>query len=419
MDQRQQYVSTHLQTLGYKNYRETNDDVNHLLGDYPSLQPRTEMYTTNDGRSRSLLNLFGTLPIEYRGCRYNIPIVVWILNVHPENVPVVYVMPTSSMLVKPGPHVDNDGLVYHPYLSSWVRGSTLSGLMYYLREVFGQSPPVYARPAGQTALRPTVSATVSAMYPPNTSQSIGPPASFTYGQPQTNSYAPPTGYGPPLGPPAAIMTAFRPPAAVQPPDSFATGNQFNTPHSEEKPKVADEVHINEQIVLMSLRSAVEDRLNRAVPTIEKSHADDMNKVLGDSTRLEKGYKDVDSIIKRIDTQKSLIDREVIQCKTEAEKMAETVAAIKSTADTDVDPEKLIRSNCALYCQLLESVAKHNAVEDVVYYLGKGLYKGDALLDESFTLDKYLKYIRQLFREEFHHRATIRKARQEAGLSEVW
>ena len=32
---------------------------------------------------------------------------------------MVYVTPTSGMLVRPGQHVAVDGRVYHPYLAGW------------------------------------------------------------------------------------------------------------------------------------------------------------------------------------------------------------------------------------------------------------------------------------------------------------
>ena len=56
---------------------------------------------------------------------YNIPIKVWILDNHPFVPPLVFVTPTSTMVIKPGKHVDTTGRVYLPYLSDWKSVSTL------------------------------------------------------------------------------------------------------------------------------------------------------------------------------------------------------------------------------------------------------------------------------------------------------
>lgn len=53
------------------------------------------------------------------GAQYNIPVNIWIQERHPETAPICYVVPTPTMIVKPGAHVDANGLVFHPYLANW------------------------------------------------------------------------------------------------------------------------------------------------------------------------------------------------------------------------------------------------------------------------------------------------------------
>lgn len=43
----------------------------------------------------------------------------------PEQGPMCYVTPTSTMLVKAGKHVDANGRVYHPQLAHWTPNVTL------------------------------------------------------------------------------------------------------------------------------------------------------------------------------------------------------------------------------------------------------------------------------------------------------
>ncbi|XP_057603956.1 tumor susceptibility gene 101 protein isoform X4 [Hippopotamus amphibius kiboko] len=131
---------------------------------YKDLKPVLDSYVFNDGSSRELMNLTGTIPVPYRGNTYNIPICLWLLDTYPYNPPICFVKPTSSMTIKTGKHVDANGKIYLPYLHEWKHPqSDLLGLIQVMIVVFGDEPPVFSRP------------TISASYPPY--QATGPPNS--------------------------------------------------------------------------------------------------------------------------------------------------------------------------------------------------------------------------------------------------
>ncbi|KAM5318906.1 tumor susceptibility gene 101 protein isoform 2-T2 [Glossophaga mutica] len=131
---------------------------------YKDLKPVLDSYVFNDGSSRELMNLTGTIPVPYRGNIYNIPICLWLLDTYPYNPPICFVKPTSSMTIKTGKHVDANGKIYLPYLHEWKHPqSDLLGLIQVMIVVFGDEPPVFSRP------------TMSASYPPY--QATGPPNS--------------------------------------------------------------------------------------------------------------------------------------------------------------------------------------------------------------------------------------------------
>ena len=47
-----------------------------------------------------------------QGSKYNIPILVWVLEHYPLQAPLVYVVPTNDMIIKPNhPFVDGSGQV--------------------------------------------------------------------------------------------------------------------------------------------------------------------------------------------------------------------------------------------------------------------------------------------------------------------
>ncbi|KAL1982533.1 hypothetical protein VTN96DRAFT_1258 [Rasamsonia emersonii] len=110
----------------YRDPSRTYHDVVRALAQYPSLGPRTDVHTFENGTSALLLHLVGTLPVSFRGTVYHFPIDVWIPNIYPLAPPIVYVTPTAEMVVRVGQHVTLEGRVYHHYLAHWAEAWDVS-----------------------------------------------------------------------------------------------------------------------------------------------------------------------------------------------------------------------------------------------------------------------------------------------------
>ncbi|PKY00765.1 UEV-domain-containing protein [Aspergillus campestris IBT 28561] len=134
----------------YQDPNRTYYDVANVLAQYPSLSPRTDVYTFESGFSALLLQLSGTVPVTFRGTIYKFPISLWVPSTYPHEPPIVYVTPTQDMVVRVGQHVTLEGRVYHHYLAHWADAwerSSLSDLLSILRDVFAKEPPVkYKQP---------------------------------------------------------------------------------------------------------------------------------------------------------------------------------------------------------------------------------------------------------------------------------
>ena len=77
-------------------------------------------YFYNDGTSKELLCLCGTVICHYKGNRYNIRVEIWLQPDHPNSAPLGYVKPTTDMYVSPtSKDVQPDGTIVIPYLKSW------------------------------------------------------------------------------------------------------------------------------------------------------------------------------------------------------------------------------------------------------------------------------------------------------------
>jgi len=111
-------------------------------------QVKPSAFTHNDGRTTNLLQVNGVIPMHYQKAQYNIPITMWLLESYPRQAPRVYVIPLQGMEIKHRhPFVNPSGMVQAAYVQHWVYPrSTLVGLVQSLCRLFGQDPPLYARP---------------------------------------------------------------------------------------------------------------------------------------------------------------------------------------------------------------------------------------------------------------------------------
>lgn len=108
-----QVVSSWLQSVltPYVDSARAYSDIMTTLDSLPSLSPRTELYISNVGESSLLVQLKGTVPIQFKRNTYNIPLEVWVPKAYPRQAPMCYVTPTREMNVRKTDEVELDGWV--------------------------------------------------------------------------------------------------------------------------------------------------------------------------------------------------------------------------------------------------------------------------------------------------------------------
>lgn len=154
-----------MDSIGYRSKEPALRDIMTALSNYRGLHPKVEKFTFNDGIEKSLICLKGTIPVNYRGSTYNIPVNFWILDTHPHHAPMCYVCPTSDMQIRVSRHVDHTGKVYLPYLHEWRSpGSDLLGLIQICIIIFSDQPPVFARQSG-APVNPPLDVGVASSHP--------------------------------------------------------------------------------------------------------------------------------------------------------------------------------------------------------------------------------------------------------------
>ncbi|WVR05945.1 hypothetical protein IAU60_002972 [Kwoniella sp. DSM 27419] len=180
------------------------NEVMKVLGVRRTLSVKTDAFTFNSGQTALLLLLHGTLPINYRGATYHIPVHVWIPHEYPRAPPMPFVVPTKEMGVRKGREVDPSGRVKEEVVEEWWRSwqtKDIDTLLNQLTSVFSAAPPVYAKPP-EAAASPAQSSRT-----PVPAQTPVPGPAFAQGGPSAfpgASYTPPRPAGPgqPPMPPA-------------------------------------------------------------------------------------------------------------------------------------------------------------------------------------------------------------------------
>ena len=62
-------------------------------------------------------------PVRLQGVKYNIPVQIWLPEGYARQPPIMYVVPTSTMIIKPAhSFVDASGIVSSPYVRNWIPG---------------------------------------------------------------------------------------------------------------------------------------------------------------------------------------------------------------------------------------------------------------------------------------------------------
>ncbi|KAK4475559.1 hypothetical protein MN116_000838 [Schistosoma mekongi] len=395
-------------------------DVTSALETYKELRPKFEDFIHNDGTSRKLVSLDGTIPVRYMGSTYNIPIAIFLFESYPHKSPMVYVRPTNTMQIKPSDFVDSAGLVQLPYMTDWKHpDADLIGLISVLQIVFGETSPVFSKSAPiskRQSLNPQLlPQCIGPMPYPSTLPQ--PPIPVTPNGQASNMYLPQLGTGWQI--PGSVPIPPNLPMPQLP--SFATPfTQTANPNMYPMPMpVCPDVStssnmpyntgtLNEEQLKLSVLTAVADQVRRVQKELIYQHQDDLQAIRQTQTGLFSGGQKIQEMINKMQQEKDRVCTEMESVKRKIKDLKETSEKLRKSDSTFVIDEAF-DTTAPLYRQLVVSFAEEQAIEDAIYYLGEAM--GKNVLD----VEIYLKKVRELSRRQFMLRATVQKCREKAGL----
>lgn len=409
----------------YQNVYKTKKDSMNLLNHYRGLSPKLDRFVFNDGQTKEMLTLDGTIPVPYKGSIYNIPICLWLLDNHPNSAPMAYVKPTPDMLIKASRNVDQNGKVYLPYLHEWnPNSSDLVGLVQMMIMTFSEMPPVYAKPKGGGNQAPPPATTTATPYPatpyptqpggymppPYSPSGGGYPSYPSPGYPpsSTGGYAAPYGHQPtPYPIHGATPTAGLPYPAPYSPSANSTAAESG-PHAATTIPSATGT-ITEEHIRLSLVSAVGDRVRDKLRDKYGDAQAEVAVLRQQKADLERGRDKLNTMVSKLNTEQSEVQKSV---RVLREREGELRLLVEQTEATkhELDIDEAVTTTAPLYRQLVNAYAEEQATQDAVYYLGEALRR--SVLD----LDTYLRHVRALSRKQYQLRATMTLCRQKANLA---
>ena len=81
------------------------------------------VWSTAHGSLNCLDGHWMIVPVRLQGVKYNIPVQIWLPEGYARQPPIMYVVPTPTMIIKPNhSFVDASGVVLSPYVRNWIPG---------------------------------------------------------------------------------------------------------------------------------------------------------------------------------------------------------------------------------------------------------------------------------------------------------
>ncbi|KAF6200495.1 hypothetical protein GE061_004938, partial [Apolygus lucorum] len=374
----------------YANPDATKRDYSKALEQYKNLIPSFGRFVFNNGGHKDLLKLEGTIPINYKGSSYNIPICVWLMDTHPNTPPMCFVQPTPDMQIKVSMYVDHNGKIYLPFLHDWnPTTSDILGLIQVMVCAFGEYPPVFSKRRVEQAHQthtPYPTQMPAYMPMPGTSNTVTP-------YPQITSSVNPVPPYPSFSYPMGGAVAYPPYPTTQPAPASQSGNSGT---------------ITEEHIKASLLSAVQDKLKLKLNEEYAQCKAEFDILKQTSEELNNGKAKITDLISKLNREKEDLDRNIHILEDRQAELQKAITELEEQGDIDVD--EAVTTTAPLYKQILNAYAEEAALEDTIYYMGEGLRRG------VIDLDVFLKQVRSLSRKQFMLRALMQKCRQKAGLA---
>lgn len=392
-------VSAVLNTLSgvYRDPTRVYSDAAALLRDPVGrhLRPTTGDLVESDGSHHPALFVFrGTVPMDYRGVTYHVPVDMYLPPPYPVRPPVCFVRPVETMMIKERHrHVGRDGMVYLPYLHQWrpnPRSHNLSTMVRTMVDVFGQEPPVFAKPT-TTATPSTSATTVARPTSATTTTTASASANGDYGRA----------------------------------DSMEAAIEASRLEEEERRRKAQleqdrlEIARHESMEQAALAKTAQEARERLTGKLRAHLAafygglrDEVTEDYRNQRRLEENAARVESHLAALEERRDALRTSGAALEENNDDLRVWLAeADARDADADApDENDLVVPADQPSARMLELAAESAAVTDCLYYLDKALVRG------TIPMEVHIKKVRRLAKKQFLAKALLVKISEERAMA---
>lgn len=355
-------VRSNLTQVGSVYLERAFTDIQRALNSFVHLKDSVELFTYPSGKTKNVLTLAGTIPVNYKNNTYHIPVALYLDQKHPYQAPYCYVKPTSEMEIKESKVVDSIGRIYLPYLNEWKWPShSLVELLKVMCREFENGCPVYAKRHAPPA-RPS---------PPQISNNLPYPIS-----------------GGPM---------------PQPSYEISTSHPVISQRNKQLKNDSD----LDGALKASLITALEEKFKEKINNQVKDTYEEIIVLRNSYEKLIEGEKKLHETLRNISNDQQKMNNFVEDCEKKIVEIDNYLVNYKKTSNVKSCEwiDEALLTTCPLDDQIFRSYVADCVLEDTQYYISQALKKG------RITLAEYLKQIRFISQEQFIHRATLIKARE--------
>ncbi|EMR09808.1 hypothetical protein PNEG_01989 [Pneumocystis murina B123] len=383
--------------------KRTYEDIKDIIDSYPSVDVWIEERQSEKREKKCILCIKVVLQVVSFEKTYDIPVVLWVPLLYPREAPIVSLVIEEGFVIKQGNYVHSDGRCYHPCIEFWDEyscESTLIRLFVSLKKAFSKDVPIVFLQSG-CIFKSSCSTSskdlsndydLSAISKSQTSleQSSPPPL--------------------PDKPPSFL---------IKTPFSLQKNNLIELPQKKSV-NILDSACIDAGVPSMSssnfdlvkkpLNPIVEQLIKQIAITLQENAQtsqktiaqllfqvkNDREKILRSQAQIEREKTEITHIKEQC--QKNI---DILKEKIESSKLL--IEKCKNMQEPSID-DIVIPGN-ALSEQFYDLISDEKSIEDTIHVLVKMLEK------ERIDFDTFLKYTRNLAREQFMKKALIRKIKK--------
>lgn len=417
------HINDLLSKCQYKYKDLAKRDIQSALSYFKEMSLIPEKYNYPDGSVKDLISLKGTIPVNYKDSRYNIPVQLYLAETHPYLAPVCYVRPTPDMSINVSETVNSNGRINLSLLNEWKPpNSDLYLLLSLMTMKFSEETPLFSKVSRPSPYQPQNTslpypADIRPSYPTQSNQIPYPINNMTpypmvnnqQTQYQTNQQTPyPVSNNPYYPMPNSLTQTSQ---HAQPSLSFmrsGSGNNIGQVRQQGQypPQYADET-IKPEHFRMSLISAIQDKARLKFYDVESLLQVEIDSLKRVNRDLTEGEQKINNLINDADAEAFNLVNLASELSRKTIQLNESINRIQHRDKAQI--EDAVVTPAPLYRQLMQLFAEELAIQDLVYYLSEGLQR------KTIGLDIFLKQVRFLSRRQFMLRATMQKAREKAAL----